>query len=108
MKLTGGYSIQDRIYYSRLFIGSKNKMVQRIIPMKIREIELINPLESASPENCNKSFGTIVNGKLAASAMSTGFLVEFVFFSGNSGTANRPFRNIPVSPTHYPLKVLLY
>ena len=80
MKLTGGYSIQDRIYYGRLFIGSKNKLVQRIIPMKIREIELINPLESASPENCNKSFGTIVNGKLAASAMSTGFLVEFVFF----------------------------
>ena len=25
----GRYSIRDRIYYSRLFIGSKNKLVQR-------------------------------------------------------------------------------
>ena len=30
---SGRYSIQDRIYYSRLFIGSKNKLVQR----KLRE-----------------------------------------------------------------------
>ena len=26
----GRYSIRDRIYYGRLFIGSKNKLVQRI------------------------------------------------------------------------------
>ena len=25
----GRYSIRDRIYYGRLFIGSKNKLVQR-------------------------------------------------------------------------------
>ena len=25
----GRYSTRDRIYYSRLFIGSKNKLVQR-------------------------------------------------------------------------------
>ena len=27
--ISDGYSIRDRIYYGRLFIGSKNKLVQR-------------------------------------------------------------------------------
>ena len=41
VEISDRYLIQDRIYYSRLFIGSKNKLVQRNLKDLQLEYEIV-------------------------------------------------------------------
>ena len=60
------YSIRDRIHYGRLFIGSKNKLVQRVfyssklLPFRKQQHWLFPHLIELSHEVTNQSIGDIL------------------------------------------------